>query len=132
MLYQKNNLILFLLPFLFLFNINECQKQQTKYGSLLGNAVFVDAEEKENLGAAREVIIELKHKGKSIQITSDESSIIAEKLSTGNYCLSSAKTKEGISLSFSPNQSKCFEIKVNKIKRFDVMLLKPSGLISTS
>ncbi|HZJ44475.1 MAG TPA: hypothetical protein VFD63_11945 [Pyrinomonadaceae bacterium] len=94
-------------------------------GTLAGSMAFVDESEKKWLANAAKVTVELRHKGQTIPLVSNELGDDIVELTAGTYELKSARDAEGKELRFSVSQHKSFKVKPGKTTRFDVMLLKP-------
>lgn len=126
MQYLRSNTTFVLIVSLFLFfKVTAQDVNHGKYGYLVGNAIFVDENARTNLGDAKGIILELKHKRKIFKINADSFGNISKKLPTGKFCLLKASTDDDVKLRFSLNQGMCFVIKKDQSERFDVMLLKP-------
>jgi hypothetical protein len=124
MLFQESNKFSFglLLALLFTLSSESFGISDHQTGIVAGSAAFVD--EREFLGNAANVIIELQRKGQPITIVSDNQGDFIVKLPKGTYCLKSATNPDKKPLRFAPRQTKCFKINPNQDTRFDVMLLK--------
>ena len=123
MLYQKNHRIkiLFVFFIIVLFvNVDYGQKMEST-GYLFGH-VGIDDPTKETWVPLANANIELEYKGKILKLLSNKAGLIDEILPKGKYRLLSVTTKNGIVLEFVSDQKKCFEIKANKERQFNIFL----------
>ena len=100
-------------------------QQKQKCGYLFSEVIFAADQPGDYGSLAFGVTIEIKHKNKIIQLTSNEVGVIYENLPKGKYYLISARTAEGVLLDFEPDQIRDFEIKPKKMKRLPIIFLKP-------
>ena len=93
-------------------------------GTVVGSMAWVDDRERNTLGDAANVTVELEHKGKIVLLVANDHGDYVKEFPIGTYCLKSAHDAAGKQLRFSPDQYKCFKVRSKKDTRFDVMLLK--------
>lgn len=100
-------------------------QDKKKTGYLYGDVVFSAERRGDPAKLASGIIIRFKYKSSEIDIVSNEAGLLDERLPVGKYTLVSARTAEGVSLSFAVDQYKCITIRSGKRHEFDIALLSP-------
>jgi hypothetical protein len=126
MRYLKRNSRELALIWLSIFILTVCvnaQKQENQ-GYLSAEVASVNHPKDESASFALWVVIQLRHQGNIIGLTSDESGVIDEKLPAGDYTLISASELDGTPLPFLEGQGLLFTIRKGKTTRFAIGVIE--------